>query len=643
MQANRTDTNNEPTKEVRQWNGIPLNITTKTGEPRFSFAAPMACDYGCIRGSWGAGLDGKALDVYVVSDAPTVFKVVQITPAGAIDEHKYILGAQDFDHAVETFLKHVPKQLFGAASQYSIAQLQSDIAQQSKVKRDADELGEFVEQLEALIENDDAYGSKVSLLSFNIADNGDITGKFQDTWNRRVFSYTVQESRFGYKPAISTTNTDSAVNSKLLDAFSLGYTSLELKYDAVQSGKKPRCTAISYSCGKICLSLQDTCWVNSGQQILKGVGRNSKKAANSFSQGRIDKIRALAKTLESTNNNKWSRYGTAKDLTAKANALEEERAAILKRGAKKRPPPIDPLITGLKKAFDSDNFTEVKILARQAASKMKSGAEVAAYLQKLSEVIGGEHQLAIDKKREITKKANKIAETKGEKEARKFFSDNWNADVKAACKKYENFTANVAREFLYVDPPSKMRAINGGTVDPKKREKTGSLNLEQSTKLLTGIMAFKKMVGVDTVDGKNLKMASLDASFGKAADRSFYGRGSIYMADKAPVEVVVHEAAHWLEESDPKIHAKVQKFFESRTAGEKWQKLSELTGNSNYGDNEVAKPDKWPRPYMGKKTNSDKNSEILSMGMEMMYRDPVGFAKKDPEYFAFIHNTLRGK
>jgi hypothetical protein len=160
---------------------------------------------------------------------------------------------------------------------------------------------------------------------------------------------------------------------------------------------------------------------------------------------------------------------------------------------------------------------------------------------------------------------------------------------------------------------------------------------------LAGLSAFKKMVGVDTVDGKTLKMASLDASFGKAADRSFYGRGGIYMADKAPVEVVVHEAAHWLEESDPKIHAKVQKFFESRTAGEKWQKLSELTGNSNYGNNEVAKPDKWPKPYMGKKANSDKNSEILSMGMEMMYKDPVGFAKKDPEYFAFIHNTLRGK
>src|SRR6478672_6042808 len=154
-----TDTNNEPTKEVRQWNGISLNITTKTGEPRFSFSPPMTCDYGCIRGTWGAGLDGKALDVYVVSDAPTVFKVVQITPAGAIDEYKYVLGARNFDEAVEIFLKHVPKRLFGAASQYSIEQLQSDMAQQSKVRKDAGVLAEFVTNIEQLIESDDAYGA----------------------------------------------------------------------------------------------------------------------------------------------------------------------------------------------------------------------------------------------------------------------------------------------------------------------------------------------------------------------------------------------------------------------------------------------------------------------------------------------------
>jgi hypothetical protein len=114
------------------------------------------------------------------------------------------------------------------------------------------------------------------------------------------------------------------------------------------------------------------------------------------------------------------------------------------------------------------------------------------------------------------------------------------------------------------------------------------------------------------------------------------------MADKAPVEVVVHEAANWLEESDPKIHAKVQKFFESRTAGEKWQKLSELMGNRNYSETEVAKPDKWLRTYMGKKTNST-NSEILSMGMEVIYKAPVDFAKADPRILCFHIQYIKGE
>jgi hypothetical protein len=321
--------NNEPTKEVRQWNGIPLNITTKTGEPRFSFAPPMTCDYGCIRGSWGAGLDGKALDVYVVSDAPTVFKVVQITPAGAIDEYKYILGAQDFDQAVETFLKHVPKQFFGAASQYSIAQLQNDIAQQSKVKRDADEVAEFVEQLEELIESDDAYSSSVYVLSFEVAGDGDITGKFQDVWNKRIFSYSVEKNRMGYKPALTLDRADNTA-AKLFDIFSSGYASLQVNQDAIKNGKKPRCTAVSYNCGKACIQLQNTCWINSSGQKVKRVGG----AVASISQGRIDKLRALARYLAANGNNKWSKYGRAENLTAKANLLEKKRANLFEKNTK---------------------------------------------------------------------------------------------------------------------------------------------------------------------------------------------------------------------------------------------------------------------------------------------------------------------
>jgi hypothetical protein len=290
----------------------------------------MSCDYGCIRGSWGTGLDGKALDVYVVSDAPTVFKVVQITPAGAIDEYKYVLGAQNFDEAVEMFLKHVPRQLFGAASQYSITQLQDDIAQQSKIKKDADELTDFVEQLEELIESDDAYSSNIYVLSFEIADSDDITGKFEDAWNGRIFTYSVQKTRIGYKPALTLDRVNSATAAKRFDLFSSGYLSLRIRQDAIKNGKKPRCTAVSYSCGRTCIQLKNTCWINSSGIKVKKAGG----AVASISQGRIDKLRTLARYLAANGNNKWSKYGSVDFLNAKASNLEKARNRLITTGAK---------------------------------------------------------------------------------------------------------------------------------------------------------------------------------------------------------------------------------------------------------------------------------------------------------------------
>ena len=351
----RTDTNNEPTKEVRQWNGIPLNITTRTGESRFSFSPPMTCDYGCIRGSWGAGLDGKALDVYVIGDAPTVFRVVQITPTGAIDEYKYVLGAQNFDEAVETFLKHVPRQLFGAASQYSIGQLQDDIAQQSKVRKDMNELANFVEQLEELIESDNAYRSNVYVLSFEVADNGDISGRFEDAWNGRIFSYSVQKDRIGYKPALTLDRADSATAAKLFDIFSSGYTSLAIRQDAAKSGKKPRCTVVSYSCGRACIQLKNTCWINSSGQKVKKAGG----AVASISQGRIDKLRTLARYLAANGNNKWSKYGSAELLAAKAGNLEAKRTNLFERNKKEKIPDKLP-ITIQKNANIGQNTNNLK-------------------------------------------------------------------------------------------------------------------------------------------------------------------------------------------------------------------------------------------------------------------------------------------
>jgi hypothetical protein len=320
--SQRTDTNNEPTKEVRLWNGIPLNITTKTGEPRFSFAPPMTCDYGCIRGTWGAGLDGKALDVYVVSDTPTVFKVVQIKPdTHEIDEYKYILGANNLSEATKIFLTHVPQRFLGGVKESSINELNQDICKNKPNSDSAnnDYILILANSLVELLEDDEAYGSDLNVLAYTIKANNDITGVFRDSWNNRIFDFIVNSSQVGYKPKI-----DTDVVSQF-DSFSAGYSE---KLDApIRKTKKPKCTGISYSCGQTCITLKNTCWIKtSGAKIKRS--KISRGAVVSISQGRIDKIRALADTMRKNKTSISWHIGSVYSLEHKASQLERERARL---------------------------------------------------------------------------------------------------------------------------------------------------------------------------------------------------------------------------------------------------------------------------------------------------------------------------
>ena len=44
-------------------------------------------------------------------------------------------------------------------------------------------------------------------------------------------------------------------------------------------------------------------------------------------------------------------------------------------------------------------------------------------------------------------------------------------------------------------------------------------------------------------------------------------------------------------------------------------------------------------PYISKEYKNA--SEILAMGMEIMYRNPVYLAKNDPDMFDFIYSVVR--
>jgi len=70
--------------------------------------------------------------------------------------------------------------------------------------------------------------------------------------------------------------------------------------------------------------------------------------------------------------------------------------------------------------------------------------------------------------------------------------------------------------------------------------------------------------------------------------------------------------------------------------------LDVLTGNADY-KGEYAYKDRWKElggdHYCGKIDTG--STEILSMGLPRLHRDPARFAREDPEYFSFVVNTLR--
>jgi len=96
----------------------------------------------------------------------------------------------------------------------------------------------------------------------------------------------------------------------------------------------------------------------------------------------------------------------------------------------------------------------------------------------------------------------------------------------------------------------------------------------------------------------------------------------------------VHETGHFFEDSIPGMYARVNEHIQSRTQGETYQPLKTLTGH-NYADNEIAKPDDFAHPYMGKDYGGHAD-EFISMSTQKLYEDPIGFAKSDPQSYNFV-------
>lgn len=129
----------------------------------------------------------------------------------------------------------------------------------------------------------------------------------------------------------------------------------------------------------------------------------------------------------------------------------------------------------------------------------------------------------------------------------------------------------------------------------------------------------------------------------RGTKRSYYliGTNSLHMTKDAPVDVVIHEGGHLIEDVSPDLHQAALGFLRRRTQGEALQSLRLLTGIKGYGPKEVAWPDLFFDPYVGRDYKS-LATEVVSMGLQFLWRDPVAFAAKDPDFFDFLYRAMRG-
>jgi hypothetical protein len=120
----------------------------------------------------------------------------------------------------------------------------------------------------------------------------------------------------------------------------------------------------------------------------------------------------------------------------------------------------------------------------------------------------------------------------------------------------------------------------------------------------------------------------------------------IFIDQTAGTPTAVHEIAHVLEVQNPGWLEKAKQFRNKRCAFEPLVKLSTIYPGVTYKDDEVAYRDKWIEnggsAYAGKFYRAGDATEIVTMGIQALYEDPVRFAIRDPEYFDFIVNLMRG-
>lgn len=139
--------------------------------------------------------------------------------------------------------------------------------------------------------------------------------------------------------------------------------------------------------------------------------------------------------------------------------------------------------------------------------------------------------------------------------------------------------------------------------------------------------------------GGKLNPITFQASSASTYRASSDGRSSINVSNSFKKRTLFHEAGHILEGGDETLLAASKAFIKGRATGEP-EKLRILCDNPNYKELEIAYPDTFTDPYVGK--IYDDASEVVSMSLQCFSSsdDLLDIATRDEDHFKLILGEL---
>ena len=170
----------------------------------------------------------------------------------------------------------------------------------------------------------------------------------------------------------------------------------------------------------------------------------------------------------------------------------------------------------------------------------------------------------------------------------------------------------------------------------------------------------KKITSKKSMRGSNQMTFDLEVLPGGGRAFARASQDLVALSSNSSTATHVHELSHLLENTISQAERAVGRFRKVRIdrAGTKTRSLNGANKTTRYRWDERGNEDEWIKAfkakgvsnadalsnalYTGKNYVGRVSTEVVSMGVELLFNDPIGFATRDPEFFKFILGLLDG-